>query len=100
LRATFHALLIFLDFIILIISDECEKSLGSSLCIFLSRLWLSGSLKGFSIVLCPSAAWFLLQGTATETNYTCLHTAFEGWRVRGEVHELVVIWNTRNFLRD
>jgi len=44
--------------------------------------------------------WSLSQGTATETNYSCLHTAFEGWKVRGEVHGLVLIWNTRNFLRD
>jgi hypothetical protein len=45
-----------LDFIVLIISDEYAKSLGPSLCAFSSRLWLSGSLKGFSVVLSPSAA--------------------------------------------
>jgi len=44
--------------------------------------------------------WSLSQGTATEINYVCLHTAFEGWKVRGEVHGLVLIWNTKNFLRD
>lgn len=41
--------------------------------------------------------WSLSRGTATEINYACLHTAFEGWKVRGEVHGLVLIWTRETF---
>jgi hypothetical protein len=99
-RATYHAHLIFVDFIVLIISDAYEKSLGPSLCVFFQPLM---NVRISKRIFCSAVfvrRWTLSQGTATEINYTCLHTAFEGWKVRGGVHGLVLIWNMRNFLRD
>jgi hypothetical protein len=70
-----------LDFTILIISDEYEISLDPSQCIFSSRLWLSGSLKGFSIVLFPSAAGPYHKVGNGDKLYLPSHRV---WRLKGE----------------